>query len=69
MTRQTIEYRGYELHVVPDGTGLKVLICVPGGTFARPEVARCANESRREEMIVKAKATVDGILNPQPPLL
>jgi hypothetical protein len=63
MARQIIEYRGYELHVVPQGTGSKVLICVPGGTFARPEVFHCAAESPQEEMIAKAKAAVDAILH------
>ncbi|HEY2535140.1 MAG TPA: hypothetical protein VGJ20_45780 [Xanthobacteraceae bacterium] len=66
MTRQIIEYRGYELHVVPQGTGLKVLICVPGATFARPEVAQSADKNRRQEIIAEARAMVDAILQPPP---
>jgi hypothetical protein len=66
MARQIIEYRGYELHVVPHGSGLKVLICVPGATFARPEVAQSADKNRREEIIAEARAIVDAILHPPP---
>jgi hypothetical protein len=62
---EIIPYRGYELHIDPQGTGLKVMIRGGGGGgFARPEIAHDPDKSRREELIAEAKATVDALLDP-----
>jgi len=64
MTAEIIEYRGYELHVASEGSGLKVMIRSSGGGFAKPEIPRSRDKSRREQLIAEAKATVDALLDP-----
>jgi hypothetical protein len=62
---EIVHYRGYEPHVEPLGSGLKVFIrSSGGGGFARPEVPHSRDKSRREELIAEAKATVDALLDP-----
>jgi hypothetical protein len=61
---EIIEYRGYELHIDPQGSGLKVTIRASGGGFARPEIPHSPDKDRREELIAEAKATVDALLDP-----
>jgi hypothetical protein len=64
MATEIINYRDYELHIDPHGSGLKVTIRATGGAFARPEIPHSPDKSRREELIAEAKATVDALLDP-----
>jgi hypothetical protein len=62
---EIIEYRGYELHVGPQGSGIRVIFRPSsGGGLFRKEIAYGPDKSRREQVIAVAKATVDRLLAP-----
>jgi hypothetical protein len=63
MATETIKYRGYELHIEPAGTGLKVKIRATGVTFSRPEIPHSRDKDHREELFREAKAIVDALLD------
>jgi hypothetical protein len=64
MASEIIEYREYELHIAPYGSGLRVGIAAAGATFFRPEIPYSADKMRREQLIAEAKAIVDALLDP-----
>ena len=61
---EIIEYRGYDLHVGPQGSGIRVIFRPSGGGLFQKEIAYDPDKSRREQVIAEAKATVDRLLAP-----
>jgi hypothetical protein len=59
---EIIKYRGYDLHVGPQGSGIRVMFRPSSGGLFRKEIAYDPDKSRREQMIAQAKATVDSLL-------
>jgi hypothetical protein len=62
---EIIKYGGYDLHIGPHGSGIRVMFRPSaGGGLFRKEISYNPDKSRREQMIAEAKATVDRLLAP-----
>ena len=61
---EIIDYRGYELHIDPQESGLKVGIRKAGSLFLRPDIPYSPDKSKRDQLIAEAKAVVDALLDP-----
>jgi hypothetical protein len=64
MAEEIIKYRGYEIHIDPDGAGLKVSIKGSGSFSYNPRIPFSSDKTRREQLIADAKALVDALLDP-----
>lgn len=64
MAKEIVEYRGYELHIDPDGTELKVSIKGSASFSYHPKIVYFPEKTRREQLIADAKALVDALLDP-----
>jgi hypothetical protein len=59
MTCEIIHYRGFELHLDPQGSGLKAAIWLHGLYFMQPAIPFSPDKSLREQLIAEAKSVVD----------
>jgi hypothetical protein len=64
MAKEIIKYRGYELHIDPDGAEVKVSIQREGSYIYHPKIPPSSDKTRREQLIADAKALVDALLDP-----
>jgi hypothetical protein len=64
MASEIIQYRGFELHLDPQGSGLQACIWQGSLYFVQPALRCSADKSLREKLIADAKAAVDTLLNP-----
>jgi hypothetical protein len=63
LSNEVINYRGYELHVGPLGTGVRVYIRLPRSLITRPEIPFSPDEFDRARLVSEAKAIVDALVD------
>src|SRR5262245_7792388 len=63
MLCEIIHYRGFELHLDPQGSGLQAGIWRHGVYFLRPAIPFFPDKSLRDQLIADAKAVVDTMLD------
>jgi hypothetical protein len=62
MACEVIEYRGYHLHIDPEGAKLRVSIEGAGHYEKQSETAHSEDMARREQLIAESKALVDALI-------
>src|SRR4029077_20060794 len=62
MPADIIEYRGYQLRVIPWGCGFKVEISAPGALLALTKSPYSLDKSDRKRLITEARNAVDVLL-------
>jgi hypothetical protein len=63
MACEIIHYRGYELHLDPQGSGLKAAIWHHGLYFMQPAIPFSPDKSLREQLIAQGKSLVDAMFD------
>jgi len=64
MPSEIIHYRGFELHLDQQGSGLQAGIWLHGMYFMRPAIPFFPDKSLRAQLISDAKAVIDTFLDP-----